>query len=304
MEVIIMNISLIGVPIFFGSDKKGSDFGPEKLREKNIVEVLTRNNHTVYDCGDIYVENIQDQQKYDYHSTMKYLKPIVEVNRNLAHQVYSALCSHSFPIIMGGDHSLGLGSISGVSKYYDNIAVIWIDAHGDINTDETSPTGNVHGMPLAAAMGLGYGDLTDLYYKGIKVKPENVFIIGARDLDDGEKELIKKHNMTVYSTEDVQKIGVKKIMELIHCKLKDAEIEAVHLSFDIDCIDPEYVPGTGTPVRYGMNVIEVKYMLKYLMETNLVKSMDFVELNPKLDKNDKTADLCIDLLAWTFGYLN
>lgn len=298
-----MNISLIGVPMFFGSDKKGADFGPQKLREKNIVEVLNRNNHTVYDCGDIYVENIKDQQKYDYHSTMKYLKPIVEVNRNLAHQVYSALCSHSFPIVMGGDHSLGLGSISGVSKYYKDIAVIWIDAHGDINTDETSPTGNVHGMPLAAAMGLGYSDLTDLYYKGIKVKPENVFIIGARDLDDGEKELIKQHNMTVYSTEDVEKIGVKKIMESIHSKLRDSEIEAVHLSFDIDCIDPEYVPGTGTPVRYGMNVIDVKYILKYLMETNLIKSMDFVELNPKLDQNDKTADLCIDLLAWTFGYL-
>lgn len=298
-----MDISLIGVPMFFGSDKEGADFGPQKLREKNIVEVLNRNNHTVYDCGDIYVENIQDQQKYDYHSTMKYLKPIIEVNRNLAHQVYSALCSHSFPIIVGGDHSLGLGSISGVSKYYNDIAVIWIDAHGDINTHETSPTGNVHGMPLAAAMGLGYSDLTDLYYKGIKVKPENVFIIGARDLDEGEKELIKKHNMTVYSTEDVQKIGVKKIMELIHSKLKENGIEAVHLSFDIDCIDPEYVPGTGTPVRYGMNVVEAKYILKYLMETKLVKSMDFVELNPKLDQNDKTADLCIDLLSWTFGYL-
>lgn len=298
-----MDISLIGVPMFFGSDKEGADFGPQKLREKNIVEVLNRNNHTVYDCGDIYVENIQDQQKYDYHSTLKYLKPIVEVNRNLAHQVYSALCSHSFPIIVGGDHSLGLGSISGVSKYYDDIAVIWIDAHGDINTDETSPTGNIHGMPLAAAMGLGYSDLTDLYYKGVKVKPENVFIIGARDLDEGEKELIKKHNMTVYSTEDVQKIGVKKIMEQIHSKLKENEIEAVHLSFDIDCIDPEYVPGTGTPVRYGMNVIEAKYILKYLMETGLIKSMDFVELNPKLDKNDRTADLCIDLLSWTFGYL-
>lgn len=298
-----MNISLIGVPMFFGSDKKGADFGPKKLREKNIVEVLNRNNHTVYDCGDIYVENIKDQQKYEYHSTMKYLKPIVEVNRNLSHQVYSALCSKSFPLIIGGDHSLGLGSISGVSKYYKNIAVIWIDAHGDINTHETSPTGNVHGMPLAAAMGLGYSDLIDLYYKGIKVKPENVFIIGARDLDDGETELIKEHNMTVYSTEDVQRIGVKEMMEVIYSKLKDNEIDAVHLSFDIDCIDPEFVPGTGTPVRHGMNVIEAKYILKYLMETQLVKSMDFVELNPKLDQDDKTADLCIDLLAWTFGYL-
>lgn len=298
-----MNISLIGVPIFFGSDKKGADFGPKKLREKNIVEVLTRNNHSVYDCGDIYVDNISADKKYEFHNHMKYLKPIVEVNKNLAHQVYSALCADSFPLIIGGDHSLGLGSISGASKHYDNLAVIWIDAHGDINTHETSPTGNIHGMPLAAAMGLGSKDLTDIYYSGVKVKPENVFIIGARDLDDGEKELIKEHNMTVYSTEDVQEMGVEKIMELIHCKLLDSKIEAVHLSFDIDCIDPEFVPGTGTPVKYGMSVVEAKYILKYLMETKLIKSMDFVELNPALDENDKTADLCVDLLSWTFGYL-
>lgn len=298
-----MNISLIGVPMFFGSDRKGADFGPKKLREKNIVEVLTRNNHTVYDCGDICVHDIPDHLKYESHSSMKYLKPIVEINTNLAHQVYSSLCANSFPLIMGGDHSLGLGSISGASKYYDDLAVIWIDAHGDINTAETSPTGNIHGMPLASAMGLGYGDLTDLYYKGIKVKPENVFILGARDLDNGEKELIKKLNMTVFSTEDIQNMGVEKIMELINSKLKDKGIKAAHLSFDIDCIDSEFVPGTGTPVRYGLNVIEAKYILKYLMETKLIKSMDFVELNPELDKNDKTADLCIDLISWTFGYL-
>ncbi|MBV7276271.1 arginase [Clostridium thailandense] len=299
-----MNISLIGVPIFFGSDKKGAEFGPRKLRDKNIISVLTQDNHTVYDCGDIYVENIPEEKKYDFHPTMKYLKPIVEVNTNLAHQVYSALCSGSFPLIIGGDHSIGLGSLSGTSKFYDDIAVIWIDAHGDINTHETSMTGNVHGMPLAAAMGLGFEELIDLYNKGCKVKPENIFIIGARDLDLGEKELIKTHNLTVFSTEDVQKIGVEKIMKIIHSKLIDRGIKAVHLSFDIDCLDPNFVPGTGTPVTRGMNVIETKYMLKYLMETKLIKSMDFVELNPILDKDDKTADLCIDLLSWTFGFLH
>ncbi|MBI6871406.1 arginase [Clostridium aciditolerans] len=298
-----MNISLIGVPIFFGSDKKGADFGPKKLREKNIVSVLTRNNHTVYDCGDIYVENIPEEKKYNFHTTMKYLKPIVDVNKNLAHQVYSSLCAESFPLVIGGDHSIGLGSISGASKFYDEIAVIWIDAHGDINTHETSPTGNVHGMPLAAAMGLGFEELIDLYDKGCKVKPENIFIIGARDLDLGEKELIKKHNLTVFSTEDVQQIGVERIMEIVNSKLVERGIKAVHLSFDIDCLDSNYVPGTGTPVREGMNVVEVKYILKYLMETKLVKSMDFVELNPLLDKGDTTADLCIDLLSWTFGFL-
>lgn len=298
-----MNISLIGVPIFFGSDKKGSEFGPKKLREKNIVEVLSRNNHTVYDCGDLYVENIPDDLKYEFHPNMKYLKPIVNVNRNLAHQVYSALCANSFPLIMGGDHSIGLGTISGASKFYENLAVIWVDAHGDINTPETTPSGNVHGMPLAAAMGIGYEDLVDLYHIGGKVKPENIFIIGARDLDEGEKELIKKHDMTVFSTEDIHNMGIEKIMEIIFNKMLDKKIQAAHLSFDVDCIDPELVPGTGTPVAHGMNIIEVKFILKYLMETKLIKSMDIVELNPELDENDKTADLYVDLVSWTFGYL-
>lgn len=297
-----MDISLIGVPIFFGSDKKGADLGPKKLREKNIVEILRQNDHIVYDCGDLYVENISDEQKYDFHPKMKYLKPIANVNRNLAHGVYSALCAGSFPLIMGGDHSIGLGSISGASKYFkdEDLAVIWVDAHGDINTPETTPSGNVHGMPLAAAMGIGYDELVDLYHIGGKVKPENVFIIGARDLDEGEKEMIKEHNITVFSTEDVRNMGVERIMETVHCKLQEKGLKAVHLSFDIDSVDPEFVPGTGTPVERGMNVVEVKYILKYLMDTKLVKSMDIVELNPELDENDKTADLYIDIISYTF----
>jgi arginase len=299
-----MNINLIGVPIFFGSDRKGVEFGPRKLREKGIVEILTQNNHNVYDLGDLYVENISEEQKFNFHPNMKYLKPIVDVNKNLANEVYSALASNSFPLVIGGDHSLGLGSISGVSKYYNNnIAVIWVDAHGDINTHETTPTGNVHGMPLAAAMGLGFDELTDLYYKGAKVNSKNVFIIGARDLNEGEKALIKSKNLNVYSTEDVKNIGIEKVLKEVYSKIKDIGAESIHLSFDIDCLDSDLVPGTGTPVKSGMDLEQVKYLLKYLMETNLVKSMDFVELNPVLDKNDSTADMCLDLLDWTFKYL-
>ncbi len=298
-----MNISIIGVPIFFGSDKRGVELGPKKLREKNLINILSENNHTVYDCGDLYVENIPEEEKYKSHPNMKYLKPIVEVNKNLAHQVYSALTSNSFPLIIGGDHSLGLGSISGASKYYDNLAVIWVDAHGDINTPETTISGNVHGMPLAAAMGVGFNELTDLYYKGMKIKPENVFIIGARDLDEGEKALIKSNNLNVYSTEDVSKMGMEKILEEVHSKIKNNGIQSIHLSFDIDCLDSALVPGTGTPVKDGMDLEQAKYLLKYLMETNLVKSMDFVELNPLLDKDDSTADMCIELLNWTFKYI-
>lgn len=298
-----MKINLIGVPLFLGCDNKGVDMGPEKLREKNIIGILENNNHTVYDMGNLYVPHVCPEEKYSSHDKMKYLAPIMQVNTNLAHQVYSSLCSKSFPLVIGGDHSLGLGSICGASKYYENLAVIWVDAHGDINTHETSPTGNVHGMPLAAAMGIGDTSLTEVYYSGAKIKPENIFIIGARDLDEGELKLIEDKNLNVYTTEDVKAKGIQAILNDIYIKLIASKIDAVHLSFDIDCLDSKYVPGTGTPVEKGMSIEEVKCALKFLMETRLVKSMDFVELNTLLDNTDNTINLCVDLLDWTSKYL-
>ena len=298
-----MKINIIGVPLFLGCDNKGVDMGPEKLREKNIIEILENNNHTVYDMGNLYVPHVSSEDKYSSHDKMKYLAEVTQVNTNLAHQVYSSLCSKTFPLIIGGDHSLGLGSICGASKYYENLAVIWVDAHGDINTHETSPTGNIHGMPLAAAMGIGDTTLTELYYSGPKIKPENVFIIGARDLDKGELSLIEDKKLNVYTTENVKIIGIQTILEDIHNRLISKKIDAVHLSFDIDCLDSEYVPGTGTPVKNGMSIEEVKCILKFLMETRLIKSMDFVELNTLLDNTDTTLNLCIDLLDWTSKYI-
>lgn len=297
-----MNINLIGVPLFYGSDIEGVEFGPKKLREKNVVEVLSK-YHKVYDFGDLYVPEENSLNKYSYHPKMKYLKPIIQVNTNLAQEVYASLSSKNFPLILGGDHSLALGSISGVSKYYKNFAVVWVDAHGDINSYLTTLTGNVHGMPLAAAMGIGYDDLTNLYFYGTKVKPENVFIVGARDLDKGECELIEEKKLNVYSTEYIKYKGMSYVMEDILSKLNNQGIDAIHLSFDIDCIDSDFVPGTGTPVKDGLSTGEAKTLLKYLCESKLIKSMDFVELNPKLDKDDSTSDLCIELLDWSFKYI-
>ncbi|MEW9093484.1 MAG: arginase [Clostridiaceae bacterium] len=297
-----MNIDVIGVPMFYGSDIEGVEFGPQKLREKNIYGVLSK-YHKIYDLGDVYVPEENVSNKFFYHPKMKYLRPIIEVNTDLADKVYTSLNSGRFPLVLGGDHSLGLGSISGVSKYYKDFAVIWVDAHGDINSYLTSPSGNVHGMPLAAAMGIGYEDLTNLYFHGTKIKPQNVFIIGARDLDAGETDLIKEKKLDVYSTSRLHEEGITSIINDILAKINKLNIKAIHLSFDIDCIDSDYVPGTGTPVKNGMTVGEAKTLLKSLAETKLIKSMDFVELNPTLDKEDETADLCIDLIDWIFKYI-
>lgn len=299
-----MNINLIGVPLYYGSDKKGADFGPDKIRENNIMDIFHKYNHNAYDLGNIFVPKVSDEDKFLFNNKMKFLKPIVDVNNNLAEEVYNSLFSGNFPFVIGGDHSLGLGSISGASKFYDNLAVIWVDAHGDINTDKTTESGNVHGMPLAAAMGIGSPELTNVYYSGRKVKPENVFIIGARDLDDGEYKLISDRKLNVYSTKDINNLGIEAILDDIHKKLISNSVEAVHLSFDIDCIDKELVPGTGTPVSDGMNIDEGKYLIEYLMKTKLIKSMDLVEFNPLLDKNDKTLKVVMDLIDSTFKSLN
>jgi arginase len=298
-----MNINLIGVPIFLGCDIEGVDIAPNKLREKKIVDIITNNNHKVFDLGNIYVKDVNKTDKFSSHKKMKYIDTIIEVNTNLAHQVYNSVRLGDFPFIVGGDHSVGLGSIAGSSKHFDNLGVIWIDAHGDINTHETSPSGNVHGMPLAASMGIGHSELTNIYYSGIKVKKENVFIIGARDLDLGELNLIKDNNLNVWTMDYIKEHGIEQVIKELLNNLAEKNIKNVHLSFDIDCLDKSLVPGTGTPVENGFNIEITKYLLKNVLQTGFIKSMDFVELNALLDKDEKTASIAVDLIDYTFKYL-
>lgn len=292
-----MKINVIGVPLYFGCDREGVDLSPNILRKHGLIELLEKNHEEVYDLGNIYVESTHETSKFSHHKSMKYLSPIVNVNKNLAHSVYTSLTSGSFPLVIGGDHALGLGSLSGCSKAFgEDLAVIWIDAHGDINTHTSSPSGNVHGMPLASAMGEGPSSLTDLYFKGQKVKPQNVYIVGARDLDEGELKLIDDLNLSVWTTSDVKEKGCENIINSILKDIASKGINNVHLSYDIDSLDASLVPGTGTPVANGLSMDEVKYLLKYLLSSGLIKSMDFVELNTKIDKDDSTLKVALELL--------
>jgi arginase len=284
----------------YGCDRDGAQHGPNKLRDKGILNAIKKHKNTVYDLGNIYIPEIPASEKYTHHKKIKYLKPIVDMNNSLAQLVYSALCSKNFPLVIGGDHSLGIGSISGASRFHDNLAVIWIDAHGDINTYETSPSSNAHGMPLSAALGKGEPSLINVYYDGAKVKPQNVYIIGARDLDKGEIQLAQELSLNLYTMDHVRRIGIDNTIEQVLNKIKSSNVDGIHLSFDIDVLDKSLVPGTGTPVDNGFNVDDIKGILKKLLATNLVKSMDLVELNPLLDINDTTSDLCIDLVDWIF----
>lgn len=292
-----MEINLIGVPIYYGCDKKGVEDGPKVLRENKIVSILESDKNEIYDLGDIYIDNSIEREAFKNGVNAKYIDEIVSINTNLAHKVYSALCSGGFPLVIGGDHALAAGSISGVAKYFrEDLAVIWVDAHGDMNTFETSPSGNVHGMPLAALFGVGDKCLTDIYFKGVKVKKENVFVIGARDLDMGELDLINEFGLNVWTMDRIKEIGVGGVcIELYKCLEKNG-IKNIHLSFDIDSIDPSIMKGTGTPVEDGLNMDEAKVILNRIFETRLVKSMDFVEFNPQLDKSGETTKRCIEIM--------
>ena len=291
-----MNISIIGMPLFYGCDKPGVEKGPEELRKNNLIDIF-QENHNVYDLGDIEVEKANAEDKFLSNSKLKYLDQVVAANNGLAAKVLSALENNTLPFIVGGDHSLALGSIAGASKFLGNdLAVVWIDAHGDINTHETSPSGNIHGMPLAASMGIGYKKLTSIFFDEFKIKPENVFILACRDLDHGEIELIDKLNMNVWTNKVINDKGIETVINELLSLLKEKNIKNIHLSYDIDCLDPEYVPGTGTPVDDGLSFNESKALLESILGTSLVRSIDFVEYNPDLDKNNKTSETCIELL--------
>lgn len=292
-----MNISIIDMPLFYGCDNPGVENGPKVLRDNNLLNIFEE-NHNVTDMGAVCVKYIDPINKYEANKKMKYLNGVVDANIQLADKVFSALTNKTVPITIGGDHALALGSIAGTSKYYnnDNLAVVWVDAHGDINTDETTPSGNIHGMPLAASMGLGHASLTNLYFKGQKVKPENIFLLAVRDLDIGELELIDKDNLNLWKIQDIKYKGLNTVLEEFLLMLKSKNIENIHFSFDIDALDPAYVPGTGTPVENGLSFPEGKQIIETVLSTNLVRSIDFVEFNPKLDKNNKTLETCTELL--------
>lgn len=299
-----MNINLIGVPINYGCDRQGAEQGPSILRENHMINLIKNAKYKIYDLGDLTIPKVSVEDKYIGHNHMKYLDPVIEINTNLAEQVYTSLKSNNFPFIIGGDHSLGIGSIAGAAKIFNEIAVIWVDAHGDINTDKTSPSGNIHGMPLAASMGVGHSSLTNLYFEGQKVKPENVYIIGARDLDPGEVQLAKDLNLNLYTMDIIKEKGLKNVLDEVILKVKDSNVDGVHLSFDIDVLDKSIVPGTGTPVSEGFQLEEGKLILSNLLGEGFVASMDFVELNPLLDdEDDNTTKACLKLIQHIFNVL-
>ena len=204
------------------------------------------------------------------------------------------------PFVLGGDHSLSIGTLSGLADHYEDFGVIWLDAHADLNTEQTTPTGNIHGMPLAAALGKGNEKLISIRRKGAKIRPERLAIVAVRQLDEGEKNWIREAGIHCFTMYDIDREGIAAIMEKA-CTIAGSAKDGIHVSFDIDCVDPGEAPGTGTPVKGGLNYREAHFAMEFLHETGRVISAELVEVNPLLDSGNRTALLAMELIASLLG---
>ncbi|MBW8350857.1 arginase [Bacillus sp. IITD106] len=291
-------ISILGVPMDLGQTRRGVDMGPSAIRYAGVLNRLEKLDYDVEDIGDIAVK--VDNREEENHTSLKNLKAIARISEEIALSIQNIIENKRFPLLFGGDHSIAIGTIAGISKYYQNLGVIWFDAHGDLNTEDTSPSGNIHGMPLAASMGFGHPSLTGIGGYSPKVNTENVVIIGARDLDKGERELIKSKNIKVFTMHEIDRLGMTRVMEESIDFLKK-KTDGVHLSVDLDALDPHDAPGVGTPVLGGISYRESHLAMEMLEETKLITSAEFVEVNPILDERNKTAEVAVALMGSLFG---
>lgn len=290
-----MKIAYIGFPLALGADRKGVELAPDYFRNAGIINLMS-NVAGCYDLGNVQ-SAIIEEGKHAADPEVKYLETVVDTTTQLRDKVASVIRQGYFPLIIGGDHSLGLGSGAGAALACENLGVIWFDAHGDFNTEETSPSGNLHGMPCAALMGWCKSSLNDVAIKNVKVS--NFYWVGVRDLDPGEKQMAEEYNLHIYTAEDVKERGMEAIMREISSNLLDKNINQVHLSIDIDAMDPMLVCGTGTKVKNGLWNSDFYTFIDKIFETKKVVSADFVEYNELLDdENKSTAVWCMEALHY------
>lgn len=297
-----MEIDLIGMPIDHGAGRRGVDMGPSAIRYAGLAEQLAALGHTVNDLGNIELPILETCTADE--PDLRYIHCIVPAARRLMGKVRRSLRAGRFPLVLGGDHSLSLGSVRGAARDR-KLGVLWIDAHGDFNVQETTPSGNIHGMVLAALCGYGDPRLVELIQSpsdepaGILAQ-ENVVVIGARDLDPGERALLAESRVNVFSMHDVDRLGIARVMEQA-LTLALHGTDGLYLSFDLDSVDPLTAPGVGTAVAGGLTYREAHLVGEMVAETGQLVGMDLVEVNPILDLENRTASMAINLALSALG---
>jgi arginase len=295
-------ISILGVPLGYGASMAGVDMGPAALRVARLHQRISRLGYTVHDLGDMHLERPQTFPEPD--DKLKYVREISSACEQLATEVKTILAADQFPIILGGDHSIAMGSFAGVAAHFKKqdqaVGLIWFDAHADMNMPETTPSGNIHGMPLAVLLGYGAPELTNIAGFGPKLDPRFCAHVGARDIDPGERELIKRLGMRFFTMREIDERGMSACMdEAIAIASRGTAGYAV--TFDVDALDPGDAPGSGTLVRGGLTYREAHLGLEKIAEAGGMRSLEIVEINTALDVNNKTAELGVELILSALG---
>ena len=301
--IVPRKIRVIGVQLDLGQTRRGVDMGCSAVRVAGLEARLEALGHKVEDAGNVGVAIAETKASFG-NPNAKYLKEITQTCTKEAELVVKTLEAGKVPLAIGGDHSSAVGTISGVAECYRRqnqaVGLLWIDAHSDINTPESSPSGNVHGMPLAAIMGLWPSELSNIFGFSPKVRPENCVLIGVRDIDTIEKENIKRAGIEVFTMRDIDERGMRTVMEEA-LRMAGRGTAGYHVSLDMDWIDPEDAPGVGTPVRGGATYREGHLAMEIIADHGRMTSFEIVEVNPVIDEHNRTADLAVELALSAFG---
>ncbi|GAB4552601.1 MAG: arginase [Anaerolineae bacterium] len=296
-------VRIMGVPMDFGQSRRGVDMGPSAVRYAGLGEHLAQLGYTVHDCGNIDVPVVEEVVEKEIEARTenvkaRHLDAVVAVCQTVFAAATACIPASDFAIFLGGDHSISVGSVAAMASR-GQVGVMWIDAHGDFNTPETSLSGNVHGMPVSALIGQGPPSLVNVGYAGAKLQPSQIVMVGIRDLDQAERQRLIDNHITAFTMTDIDEHGIASVTRRALDIL--TYLDRIHVSLDMDSLDPDFAPGVGTPVRGGLTYREAHLLMEILAQSGKVRSMDIVEINPILDERNQTAETAVELAASLLG---
>jgi arginase len=295
-------IAIVGAPLDLGAGRRGVDMGPSAVRVANLNSRLASLGYDVEDLGNVPVA--QPEANPEGLASARYLPQITETCVGLANLVEAAMNRGVFPLVLGGDHSIAVGTVSGLSHYFRlqnrKVGIVWVDAHADMNTPETSPSGNIHGMPLACCAGMGPPELTEIFGYAPKADPKNIAIVGLRSVDEMERSYVQRSGVSAFTMRQIDERGLLAVMDDA-IRIASDGTAGIHLSLDMDSLDPQEAPGVGTPVRGGLTYREAHLAMETICDSGLLRAMEVVEVNPVIDESNRTAILAVELVMSAMG---